>query len=90
MIVLVIYVRYICFTCRRIKALREEIAAVQQSREKADKQARSIAKNDDQEKLQIRFYQKKAKEEEERCKALEKRIQQHPMAASMLKCVAGH
>ena len=79
-----------CFICRRIKALREEIAAVQQSREATEKQARSFAKTDDQTKLQIKFYQKKTREEEEHCKALERRIQQHPMAASILKYAAGH
>ena len=80
----------VCFICRRIKALREEIAAVQQSREAAEKQARSFAKTDDQTKLQIKFYQEKTRKEVERCKALERRIQQHPMAASILKYAAGH
>lgn len=71
------------FIRRRIKALREEIAVVQQSREKAEKQARGIKKTDNQKKIQIKFFQDKTKVEGERCENLEETIQQHPMASAL-------
>ena len=69
---------------RRIKALREEIAAVRQQREAAEKEARSITSTNSMIDFQIKFFQDRKKIEKERCAAIEKRIQEDPLAPLIL------